>query len=48
MIILPERRHPDRIEDPMPIDEPYLPGDPGDEPKDAASFSACVCHTERR
>ncbi len=32
MIIIPERRHPVRPHDPMPIDEPYLPGDPWDEP----------------
>ena len=32
MIDLPERRHPNFPEDPMPIDEPYLPEDPGDEP----------------
>jgi hypothetical protein len=33
MIDLPERRHPYMPEDNRkPIDEPYLPQDPGDEP----------------
>ncbi len=32
MTIIPERRHPKKPQDIMPIDEPYLPGDPGDEP----------------
>ena len=32
MIIIPERRHPKYPEEPVPIDDPYLPEDPGDEP----------------
>ena len=34
MIIIPERRHPNYPEEPVPIDDPYLPEDPGDEPDD--------------
>lgn len=35
MIIIPERKHPFIPDDNrIPIDEPFLPGDPGDEPDD--------------
>ena len=44
MIDLPERRHPYVPEDNRsPIDEPYLPEDPGDEPGDESAYNASAC-----
>ena len=41
--ILPERRHPEYPQEPIPIDEPYLPEDPGDEPGDESAYTASAC-----
>ena len=43
MIDLPERRHPEYPQEPSPIDEPYLPLDPGDEPGDEWAYTASAC-----
>lgn len=51
-IIVPERRRPDMPEEPMPkyerepIDEPYLPQDPGDEPNTEGTKEKRRCENE--
>ena len=46
MIIIPERRHPEYPQEPSPIDEPYLPEDPGDEPGDESHIPQVPVETE--
>ena len=42
--LIPERRHPIMPEDNRePIDDPFLPLDPGDEPGDESAYNASAC-----